>query len=123
MNQYEVLYFGCEDAGHLGHYLYDPGFMSLYGEKMPEGLRAHDLDGEYCPKTEPHQAEGLAKLHKIAGWTVIAFWDRSADKRYASNAAFLYKGDHTFEEVVAKAKEIFPTVWARFTFPIVQVVE
>jgi hypothetical protein len=71
----------------------------------------------------PHheQVQGHAALHQKDGWTAICFWDRSEDKRGGCNSNFFAHGIFTFDEMVQISKEIFPTVWARFNFPVILV--
>src|SRR5438128_5998 len=120
----DMLYFGCWSGS--GHFLYDK-----YGNYVRSGCPFHHvmmgsgrissgpgLDGGYCPQTKAYQPKGVAKLTHISDWTIIAFYDRSMDKRYNSNAAFLTKGTHTFEEMVEAAKAQFPGIWARYKFEV-----
>ena len=53
------------------------------------------------------------RLHHVAGWTVAAWWDRSADTRINSNAAVVMQGTHTWEAMLAAAREAFPRELAR----------
>lgn len=126
----KVLYFGR--WGAPGHFLFEEtGHTSRH--PLPEALRSLDgnfagdpakvkywLDGIYGKKTVPHwdekdQEQGLARLWTIEGWTLISFWDRSADQRGGSNSTFLAEGMHSFEEMVALAARHFPTIWKRIT--------
>ena len=126
----EVLYFGCESKSHIGHFLYVPGMRSAYRleNDLPEALRDWRLDGTFAPHLPDCKkrycecvrgVEGRATLQVVDGWTVLAFWDRSADSRGASNSAFLVRGVHEFEDAVRRARDAFPTVWERFGFPVV----
>lgn len=108
-----VLYFGCWSRAQRGHYLHEVDGRT----GRPLGIVPFvdaELDGGFCP--EGQQSEGVARLHHLRGWTVLAFWDRSADSRGNSHSTFLADGQHEFEEMVALAKEAFPAVWARFGF-------
>jgi hypothetical protein len=52
------------------------------------------------------------------GWTAIAFWDRSLDKRPGSSSAFILEGTHSFEDMLETAREKFADIFARLTFEI-----
>lgn len=58
----------------------------------------------------------------MPGWTMLTFWDRTIDERSGSNSAFILRGRLTFEETVTIAKAIFPKIWSRFPFEVVEVV-
>jgi hypothetical protein len=103
-------YFGC--VGPAGHYVYNPGM----GHDRDMNWLAY-MDGLLPP--EGDQIEGLARLHHFNGCTVLAFWDRSGDKRPGSNSVFYVPGHATFDEVVEAAKKSFPGIWRRFPFNIV----
>ncbi len=105
-------YFGC--AGPAGHYVYNPGMA--YDRNM-EWLAY--LDGLLPP--EGDQIEGAAKLYHLNGCTLLAFWDRTGDKRPGSNSVFYIPGKVAFHEAVGAAKGSFPGIWRRFTFDVVQV--
>ncbi len=55
------------------------------------------------------------RLVHVQGWTALAFWDRSSDRRGGSNSAILAAGTLDFEAMVAIAADNFPSVWARIT--------
>jgi len=84
------------------------------------------IDGGFCPGMEDDdtrhhdvkQVQGHARLTHHNGWTILAFWDRTGDSRGNSNSAFLEQGEHSFDEMVAKAKATFPKIWERFTFEV-----
>jgi len=66
------------------------------------------------------QPEGFATVTRVAGLTIVAFWDRSGDRRFGSNSAFVADGEHCFDEVMAAAREAFPSIFKRFTFEVHQ---
>jgi len=122
----EPMYFGC--WGEKGHYLWTRSRRpALEPETLPPELHAHKLDGVYAPRLPgkyagdkgPEAAQGRATITHVAGWTVLAFWDRSVDDRGASNSAFVIPGELTFEQARDRAREAFPEVWRRFTFEVV----
>lgn len=106
-----VLFFGC--WGPAGHYLYAPRRRSVPGYYLPSSVQPHALDGKLAP-ADPQQREGRARLHHLDGWTVVAWWDRSADKRMDSNSALLVHGTHSFAAVLLTAGDAFPELLPRF---------
>lgn len=111
-------YFGCWN-GNTGHYLFDPHGRTQWNDPQRFPFRSTILDGGLLPPNEP-QAEGVAALCHISGWTVISFWDRTVDKRGGCNSSFVMRGVHDFGSAVCRAKAKFPDIWNRFPFPIVQ---
>lgn len=115
----DAYYFGCHRRP--GHFLWTPGMQeasSLVERRLPIPLQPNVLDTGYAPLGP--EIEGLALLHRVHAWTVLAFWDRSVDTRGKCNSAFLFRPNTlTFEQVVEHAKVIFPEVWGRFTFSVV----
>lgn len=114
----DVYFFGV--MGQAGHYLYygrnivNPRHLP---KDFPFGVRA--LDGPLLPPMLP-QIEGRAELISLAEWTVLAFWDRSGDKRMRSSSTFIIRGAHGFQQAVEAAKSSYPQVWDRFDFDIYQ---
>lgn len=107
-----MLYFGCSNF-NVGHYLFEESGQTNYNNS-PVG----SLDGVYCPK-DCDQLEGEASMVEKDGHTILAFWDRSKDTRFGSNAAFIEKGSHSAGEMIRMAKEKFPLIMSRFNFSIV----
>lgn len=107
-----VLFFGC--LGDVGHYLHHADGYRLYDAsrknlKCPfEGA----LDSTFAPPFV-NQRDDVTALTHIHGWTVLAMWDRSIDKRPGSNAAFLVPGTHTEAFVWEAARAVFPQVVSR----------
>ena len=132
----ECFYFGCLDRP--GHYL-----STRRGRRVVDAWDAQDtltrvfggIDGKLCWNSPPpgdrgssydrDETEGLAlithRADKSGDWTALAFWDRSVDRRGACNSAFFCRGQLTFAQMVRVARTVWPEVWARFNFPIVQV--
>lgn len=126
----KTLYFGV--WGVPGHFLYGPG-GHVERSTLPTELRSLDgpfagdpakikgyYDGIYGKKTVPYwdskdEEQGQARMHFVAGWTVMAFWDRSGDRRGGSNSNFLAEGEFIFDEMCVLARLHFPAVWARIT--------
>lgn len=115
----KVYYFGCVEQA--GHYLWDTRFQRHYwGSAEALSIPWLDkLDGGLCP-VHNREVEGEALLHVMNGWTAIAFWDRSVDKRGKCNSSFIAEGVHTFDEMRKIAEENFPKVWSRFPFKITE---
>lgn len=138
----ECYYFGCIERA--GHFLWRrqgrgrPATAHDVEDSIQFAVLAAPLDaagvGGLCwnsPKSkqdgysryERDETEGRALLTQRNGWTAIAFWDRSVDRRGACNSAFIVKGELTFAQVVRIARHRWPEVWARFTFDVVEVDE
>lgn len=116
-----VLYFGC--WGEPGHFYYEPSGLRFKGN-MPPGLLPEDIDGKLCP-VDPldveNQVEGHASLQIIAGWTVLAFWDRSGDARLGANSIVMAQGNYSIDEMIAALATAYPQIAKRIDFPIVRV--
>lgn len=112
--------FGVWPGHSFGHHLRDER-----GEYVANAgpWRVHGgIDGALCPggsvAPPSEQRECAALLHHRDGWTALAFWDRSADRRHGSNTAFFVEGTHDAAGMLAICRERFPLHFARFTFPI-----
>lgn len=81
----KVLYFGTWQKP--GHYLWEPGMGArrLGIDSAELGLPWPRIDGVLDPQSE---VEGEAFIHHEAGWTAIAFANRTDDERPRSNSAF-----------------------------------
>src|SRR5690349_12595926 len=90
----DAYYFGC--VGECGHRLWDsllrrrPWFEARDG--LPWGNR---IDGGLCSIRT--RTPGIARLHHTDGWTALALWDHSIDKRPGSNSVFVFRGTLTFD--------------------------
>ena len=106
----DVLYFGCIDGP--GHYLWQSlnGYPSRFAMQDPRNRLLHKLDGLLCPADT---TEGVVLKHFIHGHTVVAFWDRSVDSRPGSSSSFFLEGAHSYQYVIAAARQAFPKVLAR----------
>lgn len=128
----EAYYFGCDRQA--GHYWHTRDRRTFYpdSKKFPEWFE-YRIDSGFCPgappASDPHrqftrpEREGEAALHHLDGWTILAFWDRSVDKRGKCNSAFAAKGQHSFAIMLAIAGAQFPWVVGRAGFPNVVLVE
>lgn len=118
----KVFHYGCAN-NRKGHFVHAGKGISQYGPEVynfcainPWG---YEIDSGLCPSGP--EIEGRALVHHKDGWTAMSFWDRSVDKRGKCNSNFFAEGTHTFDEMVAIAKDHFPKIMARFEFPIVEV--
>ena len=123
MSEFPCLYFGCWRVA--GHYLWAPERRSMFRvDGCP--FKADQLDGTFCgdprlrdhhrgeyPGDEKHQPQGVPILTQVDGWTIVGFWDRTGDSRYACNSVFLAPGELTRQEVFTLAREYFPEIWER----------
>ena len=115
-----AFYFGCWNEP--GHFLRSANGRTHHVDAtLPDDfpLMWRILDGGLLPPCRP-QVEGIATFIHINGWTVLSFWDRSVDKRPGCNSAFLLRGIYTFDVACKAAAEMFPTVWGRFQFEIME---
>lgn len=127
-------YYGC--WGGTGHYLWTPrGHLAdedralpwapneidprLAGDPALVNLRMRSAGLFVWDGDVVHQPEGMVRVHRREGWTALAWWDRSLDRRFGSNVAFFVEADVDAEEVVRAARETFPHIFARFTYPLV----
>ena len=120
-----VYYYGC--IGKPGHYLHIPAASPWDGkvhsnpDGWPKAWASHyaggQIDGTLCPRGR--QVEGAASLHHVEGWTALAFWDRSVDRRPASNSVFVVREWLDFPAMLERARAAWPDVFARFSFPVV----
>lgn len=119
--------YGYTDVGH---------FLFREGEHRPRRVRrigddhleqpwrngSYDgLDGTLAPRPSrrAEAPQGHAALHHKDGWTALAFWDRTGDRRGNSNSVFLFDAHLTFEQAVQLAEERWPELFARFDFEVV----
>lgn len=107
-----MIFFGCIDKS--GHYLFDSSLNHVGRHPLDHCM----FDGVYPP--QDISTEGVARCIEDGRFTFLAFWDRSVDHRPGSNAAFIEGGSHSFDEMIELAKQEFPSVMARFKFPITE---
>lgn len=118
----ELYYFGC--GREPGHHLWEPGRdrMRRFREAVPGELPGPwdwcDLDGGLCPDRQGRHPQGVARLHHCGGWTALAFWDRSVDRRPGSCSVFLASGTWSFEEMLGWCSRGFPQVFDRLRVPL-----
>lgn len=114
-----VLYFGAWSSDQVGHYLYQPGGDRSSRTERYLPFRATILDAGLLPQSG-EATEGLFRRNVINGWTVLSFWDRSADNRPGSNSSFLIEGDVSAADGLDAARKAFPECFARFEFDLRQ---
>lgn len=119
----KLFFFGCWT--NLGHHLFNTRAISVSADRA--GLPWAEPDMDQCPGwrkskdvnfPEDQQIEGRAKLHHKDGWTALAWWDRSVDHRYGSNAGLYAQGTFTADEMIQLGQTYFPHVFVRFTYEI-----
>lgn len=106
----DFLYFGCASKESIGHYLFAPGMRSAYEMEKRTPWKYERLDGLFRDGNQ-----SACTLFSLAGWSGISMPDRSADRRPASNAVFIAKGDYGFTALVELFEEKFPAPFARIS--------
>lgn len=112
-------YFGQVDSHQ--HWLFDSNLQPVARwpahniTDIPDAIIGN-IDGGFCPaeNTPP----GVANVQVVDDYTVLAFWDDSLDRRFGANSTFVFSGALSFEEALARAQTIFPTIFTRYLFPI-----
>ena len=105
-------FFGCWSPDKIGHFLWRSQFDHLRccpaGETWTFDMRDRLGAGDIGQRK-------LGVWHRtvVNGCTVIACWDRSADSRRNSNAAFIVEGEHDIATALAIARQHFPDQVAR----------
>lgn len=114
MKQKMLFYFGCiGGAGHYLHDIYGHVHEKTLGYKFPNdncrflGL----LDAVYAPGTK--QSEGEYQETNVGNFKIVAWWDRSVDKRPGSNSALVGIGYENAEEMLNDAYKQYPSVMNR----------
>lgn len=117
MNLY---YFGCVDKASSGHRLIDTNGLTVRESALPKDfpVRISVLDSGLLGLGR-EQGPG-AKLSWIGGWTIISYWDMSADPRPGSNSNFIMKGNYPFHQATEFAKMSFPEIWNRARITLTQ---
>jgi hypothetical protein len=117
-----IYYFGVENPDRKGHYFFKEGFKGgRFFDELDEEVERTvypQIDTGFCPKTEPYQKEGAAKLTHTDNLTILGFWDRSGDPRGGCNSNFIAVGTHSFSTMIEEAKKAFPTIFERINFEI-----
>ncbi len=117
------IYFGCDDTplhgmGHMA-FVTGPGFtmMSLIQNPGTWAKWLAHRDGTLVPEPD---VEGSATIHHIAGRvTIIAWWDRSVDKRSGSNSMLMCDGIHNEKRMIEILHRLFVNIVDRQNATIV----
>lgn len=129
-----IYFWGCWNDSK-GHYLWRPTPTRYEQVRHNNLVPWQEIDGALTPGNRAkslyavqdnyvescEQIEGAASLHHRDGWTALAWWDRSVDTRYGSNAALFAHGTHDFVAMMVLGRQHFPGVMARFRYEIVVV--
>lgn len=125
----EMYFFGPWEGA--GHYLFNEhGHSEWRKEKeVPWGVEIMDggLQPHTCGSLERGQPcyrgtcapQGIANVHHKDGWTALAFWDSSVDRRGGCVSVYLAKGDFDFTQMVEMAKTRFAKRWEKMTFDVI----
>jgi hypothetical protein len=120
-----VYYYGpLERPGH--HFFYENGMSLSHDERALIPWKEWEIDGKLQPGCwcdrghweHGQENEGEALLHQKDGWTLISFWDRTIDHRFACNSSYIAKGIFTFEQMVELAKVRFAERWNKMKFEV-----
>ena len=120
-------FFGIMPPSRSGHYCYIPRgpaprgcLASPWGspwDPLVEGGAYRELAAQTgVPqhlRDSKTEVEGVPHHYQRDGWTLIFWWDRSADKRHGSSSSFCFDALLTPEQAEAEARRLFPAVWAR----------
>lgn len=109
----KTYFFGVIRPGMLGHFLYGSDGYKIYDEHR-SGLpfKFQILDGGLLPPNVPEE-QAKHHLSHINDWTVLTMWDRTGDRRGASNASFVAEGAFDLDAMVEISLQAFPEQWAR----------
>lgn len=109
----EVYYFGCADH-RAGHFWFQPGMIPW---KAPLSMAAEKIDGRCAPRNT--SKAGVCMLTYLEGWSILAWWDYSVDKRPGSNSALVAKGTYSFDQMMLLLNSEFPNVANRQLAPMI----
>lgn len=121
MSNHLMYVFGVWPGHKRGHHLRTASGDMI--ERRHAVLPWPDIDGTMPPygdrATMAQQVEGVALLHHLEGWTALAFWDRSEDRRGGSNTVFFVRAHLSAEEMLTACRARFPAHFARYRFDVV----
>lgn len=104
-------FFGVWSPDSVGHYLYGPGMVRLMYCPAGDWI---SLDGSYAPGCGTDAVDrltqplGVWRRTVVLGCTILGCWDRSADERRNSNAAFIVEGEYRLKWALEIARAAFP---------------
>ena len=111
------IYFGAHSDG-AGHGTYSEGMRRLTVRYGSRDLTRFDTMLPIQIDTEPY----VATISRLGGWgfTALAFWDNSVDKRPGSNS-IIFCPDLTIshDEMLSESQRRFPEVFKRLPKPLV----
>lgn len=112
-----MYYYGCFKS--VGHYLVTESGRFIIPEQASIPWKIEEME-HLCPAIRYYadEIEGRAALHHKAGWTALAFWDRSIDDRYGSKSVFFIKGEFDFDAMIEAAQKSYSSIWNRFKFEV-----
>ena len=120
-----VWYFGnIADGNSSGHNLYvSQHFSASWDQRKEQPWEYYHLDSRLAPE-DKQQVQGRCSVHLKGGWMAIAFWDRTGDRRGASNSVFLFDKHEriSFDDALNLAKEVFPKIFARLAVAGIELV-
>lgn len=113
-------YFGC--GNESGHYLFDPHRGRFWPQHGTIDKRLGNMDGILPPFPEPGKLDYRASFNRLGGlgYSALSWWDRTVDKRSASNSTlFAPSLTITAEEMLAEGPRWFPWVFKRLPQPLI----
>lgn len=136
-----IMFYGVANSGHAGHSLWlnekteilpsthehaSGSYWRFGGKKRGLLLPWASLDAALCPGIRDgsglalpgEQVQGLYAVHRLLGWSCVAWWDRSADPRMNSNAALIRLGEHSPIELFAAGRRRFPGFMGRMKYDL-----
>ena len=123
-----IAYFvGVHPCVQSGHYCYASGFAQVQRAATPSPWQSNDRDplAEFTSIAEARNGLPIQELHQVDqregrplllhrdGWTLLGFWDRSADRRGNSCSCFAFSEVLALDEAIAAARQHFPGVIER----------
>jgi hypothetical protein len=113
----EWFYFGCGDRA--GHYLLrQNGNQAFrYGDDLYK--RLGHFDG--CLAPNPESELYVAAMNRLGGlnYSALSWWDRSVDKRPASNSIIFAPGlTISPDDMLTEGQQRFPWVFSRLPKPV-----
>lgn len=104
-------YFGRVSESDGGHFLYSKftPHIRLHGDDPRMGFPMWLLDCTFAPiRQHPGNFRLITIKARNDHLTILAGWDNTIDTRPGSNAAFISHGVLSADEMLARAKAIFP---------------
>lgn len=115
-----LLYFGC--WGEAGHFVFDQHKHTLSARRglPPMALRAEELDGSrvFLPWPEvPGRGRMSYLIRENSCTTVMAWWDRTFDKRGACCAAIQCDGWEQPKQLWARFARVYEPLAKQLVMP------